>query len=748
MGKKKGKKGGKKKLKKEDLDKAVVNLIDLEDYENLKRDVALLKEENEDLRTRTESEGTKLSEQALVFTHFQDKVSRNKEYSRMLLDRLGKYEQLNLGLKNELEKERKSHQKTRDELDETSKTLSSKQKLIIEADVVLAQNNTLEVELGNLRGVIRDVKQELHARESQIKIIRKAERVADRQRKAIAKAKAESEGRGAEEGQLSLPVLPGASEELERRSMDDGEATDGSFSAFSEMNKPRPSLIPFVLEALKAQPKELSVQTEGIFLLMHLAEEVPAIKLIAQLGGLELVLQACFQFGSDATLLAHATRLFFRCAAHSDSICYALRRYGTVALLLECLSKHRLPSARRFFYNSCKCVRLLVGHTRAMTLSHDSANDSKHGEAPSNKLLRMHDRANSMKNVREKGSVYQEVADSTEVARILLVCLDWSVQDHMPVVPNEETNGGGDGEKAESESNEATAGGVGRGAGDSRSSCKWELDPKTQTITPAPIDLALKGDDMGAITPTPRPLSAAEKGAFGGDKDVESQEERGGDGEDRDEKEVVGGEEDGDEGSGGGSLTLPPIGGSGEGGGGTELKEDTAEGQHEEDEDGSLIARKSSRDNNGMHRKRRRSQEGKMSAVELGPIPAMAAVPISAMATYIVTSLVQALEVDKHDRVKRMVASSDAQVVIVTAMKRFITVPEVLVPCCLLLRHGLSEERAPRRDQISSLQSLQLVQLLLAVNKSPLHLIPTVNTEVCALLSALDVSIGTVGEFM
>ena len=37
-------------------------------------------------------------------------VSRNKEYSRMLLDRLGKYEQLNLGLKKELDKERKSHQ--------------------------------------------------------------------------------------------------------------------------------------------------------------------------------------------------------------------------------------------------------------------------------------------------------------------------------------------------------------------------------------------------------------------------------------------------------------------------------------------------------------------------------------------------------------------------------------------------------------------------------------------------------------
>ena len=102
----------------------------------------------------------------------------------------------------------------------------------------------------------------------------------------------------------------------------------------------------------------------------------------------------------------------------------------------------------------------------------------------------------------------------------------------------------------------------------------------------------------------------------------------------------------------------------------------------------------------------------------------------------------------RHDRVKRMVASSDAQVIIVSAMKRFITQPEVLVPCCLLIRHGLSEERAPRRDQISSLQSLQLVQLLLAVNKSPLHLETTVNTEVCALLSALDISIGTVGEFM
>ena len=87
----------------------------------------------------------------------------------------------------------------------------------------------------------------------------------------------------------------------------------------------------------------------------------------------------------------------------------------------------------------------------------------------------------------------------------------------------------------------------------------------------------------------------------------------------------------------------------------------------------------------------------------------------------------QALEVDKHDRVKRMVATSDAQNIVVAAMKRFITLPELLVPCCLLIRHGLSEERAPRRDQISSLQKLQLVELLLAVNKSPLHLVSTVS---------------------
>ena len=87
----------------------------------------------------------------------------------------------------------------------------------------------------------------------------------------------------------------------------------------------------------------------------------------------------------------------------------------------------------------------------------------------------------------------------------------------------------------------------------------------------------------------------------------------------------------------------------------------------------------------------------------------------------------QALEVDKHDRVKRMVATSDAQNIVVAAMKRFITLPELLVPCCLLIRHGLSDERAPRRDQISSLQKLQLVELLLAVNKSPLHLVSTVS---------------------
>jgi len=171
------------------------------------------------------------------------------------------------------------------------------------------------------------------------------------------------------------------------------------------------------------------------------------------------------------------------------------------------------------------------------------------------------------------------------------------------------------------------------------------------------------------------------------------------------------------------------------------------------EEEGSLIARKTSRGKGRAKkaRKRRRSQRKgskRDDVADLGPIAAMAAVPITTMATYVATSLVQALEVDKHDRVKRMVATSDAQNIVVAAMKRFITLPELLVPCCLLIRHGLSDERAPRRDQISSLQKLQLVELLLAVNKSPLHLVSTVNTEVCALLSALDISIGTVGEFM
>ena len=81
-------------------------------------------------------------------------------------------------------------------------------------------------------------------------------------------------------------------------------------------------------------------------------------------------------------------------------------------------------------------------------------------------------------------------------------------------------------------------------------------------------------------------------------------------------------------------------------------------------------------------------------------------------------------------------------------MKRFITLPDVLVPCCLLVRHGLSEERAHRRDQVASLKKMQLVELLLAVNKSPLHLTDTVKTEVCALLAALDITIGSVVEFI
>lgn len=89
MGKKKGKKK-RKPPSKEQLANATATLLDLEDYEQLKRDAASLRRENEELRAKTDSESTQLSEQALVFSHFQDKVNRNKEYSRMLLDRLGK----------------------------------------------------------------------------------------------------------------------------------------------------------------------------------------------------------------------------------------------------------------------------------------------------------------------------------------------------------------------------------------------------------------------------------------------------------------------------------------------------------------------------------------------------------------------------------------------------------------------------------------------------------------------------------
>ena len=53
---------------------------------------------------------------------------------------------------------------------------------------------------------------------------------------------------------MSLPAVTRAAGEEEQLSTGDGEATDESFSGFGEMNKPRPSLIPFILEALKAQP--------------------------------------------------------------------------------------------------------------------------------------------------------------------------------------------------------------------------------------------------------------------------------------------------------------------------------------------------------------------------------------------------------------------------------------------------------------------------------------------------------------
>ena len=55
------------------------------------------------------------------------------------------------------------------------------------------------------------------------------------------------------------------------------------------LTAPKPSLVPFVLEALAAQSEELSVLQEGVFLLMHMAEDATAIKTIFKLGGLEQV---------------------------------------------------------------------------------------------------------------------------------------------------------------------------------------------------------------------------------------------------------------------------------------------------------------------------------------------------------------------------------------------------------------------------------------------------------------------------
>lgn len=147
------------------------------------------------------------------------------------------------------------------------------------------------------------MRRELAAREAQLKIIRKAEHVAERQRRASTKRAAAT---AASADTTSLPALPGASAasslsaaasaspraaaEVEDGGRNEdisaqraGEATDGSFHEIPndgslERGMPKPSLIPFVLEVLQAQPDELSVQSEGIFLLMHMAEEVSAIK--------------------------------------------------------------------------------------------------------------------------------------------------------------------------------------------------------------------------------------------------------------------------------------------------------------------------------------------------------------------------------------------------------------------------------------------------------------------------------------
>ena len=152
---------------------------------------------------------------------------------------------------------------------------------------------------------------------------------------------------------------------------------------------------------------------------------------------------------------------------------------------------------------------------------------------------------------------------------------------------------------------------------------------------------------------------------------------------------------------------------------------------------------------------RQRPSDGELNMSAEDVAAALQSVPVQVMAGQLCALLVQAFETDETGRCRRIFSSRGAAQIFVNAIHRFRDCPDVLVPSCLLIRCGLSPEKKARHNQIQMLQQicssqsgLVLPRLLLEINNGLLHYVAPVKTEVCALLTALGISISSVRGYI
>ena len=411
----------------------------LEELEQCQHEVSDLKQQNRTLRSQLEHDDR---DKGLIFESMQERVGRNKEYIKVLLQRLAGFQATEANLTESLQNVQQQLNEEKAKNERVSAILSSMENDIKEAKKIITEKTQLQLQNTDLLKENSALRKALQRHQKALQVVNTAEYLQLGSFEAkVPEVKAVGaeglEGGGGHDGMRGggtddASLLWGIEDSMGSGhsasrfsdcidSSKDDYATSGVASFELLQQDTKPGLVPMVCEAMRCYPSEGAVQRDACFIFMHMAAEGAKVcSLLVKLGALTYVAAAICTFERDAVLLAHAARVFGRVGQHGgEDALEVLRRSGAIALLLRPLSKHRFDSSRRLFYTASKTLQLLVApHTCEV--------------------------------VPKGRNIYLEVQNGSEVLRLLLLLLDWCAlsprRRHSMSQSSSALGGGGDDE--------------------------------------------------------------------------------------------------------------------------------------------------------------------------------------------------------------------------------------------------------------------------------------------------------------